>query len=146
MSKPLAFAALAVALVATIGHGASAASPRSESMRYVMGGENVLVVCGDPVAAVGVGGACFDLDGSESSAFFRVQDDSVPFVGGWYNVRVPPGIVVDAGEFCGAGASFEIHSRQPARLFVHLAATEGPCPDGIDAGPATSGLVIVEFS
>ncbi|HLF70429.1 MAG TPA: hypothetical protein VI541_05675, partial [Actinomycetota bacterium] len=82
--------ALVMSLGVATGMPATASvTTTTETAQYVAGAGDFVVVCANQLTsgqAPGVGGACFDLNGSETTATVTVNDASGRAVGGFWGV------------------------------------------------------------
>lgn len=93
--------ALAVVLAVLLAPAAFAAVPASQTERYVAAGGDVLVEC---EGELNLGGACFDLDGSETFVTLTVRDDRFRHMGAYWAFDDGPDTALSneiaGGEFC----------------------------------------------
>ena len=137
MRVPAVVVLLLVAVPAVL-----AASSRTES--YVALGGDVAVDC---ELDMGIGGACFDIDGSESSVVLTIRDDQWAQVGGYWSFRDGPDTSITremaGGKFCQTATAPVPWGAVTLHVYVGQATSSLDCPV---AGFGTTGVVVARFS
>lgn len=124
----------------------AATAARVESEAYLGGPGDIDAFCG--FAGRNLGGACFELDGSERTATIWIDDLSDLRVGGLFVFRDAGGAILSSAAFC--GSTFVPVPMGAAELAVQVDESLGPvdCPNGPlagEVGAGTAGSITVYF-
>lgn len=121
---------------------ALAGASRTES--YVAAGGDILVDC---ALDIGLGGVCFDLDGSETTVRVAIADDGWPRVGGYWSFRDGPDSTLSSeirgGHFCDEAAVVVPYGAVMMHVYIDQAQSTLDCAAG---GFGTTGTVTADFS
>ncbi|MFP5225754.1 MAG: hypothetical protein ACLGH3_09440 [Actinomycetota bacterium] len=139
---------LLAAMAVLMAMGSAQADTRTETKLYTqLAGDAIVLQCdaSDPDLG-GLGGACFDLIGDETSVQITIEDVSGLPVGGYWDLSDAIGLDGNSlanGSFCGSTADIEVPDGAFS-LAVYVDAALGPIDClGTSPGVGLQGEIIV---
>jgi hypothetical protein len=134
-------ALLALLLLVAPACSVGASGTRTEEKPYLASGDT-LWWCDLGSQERNVGGACFRLDGTETSVHVTLQDEHAPVVAGYFQV-IRYGVITSSyeGSFCGE-KTLNLHGGNELRISVYSSG-ELWCAG---SQPATKGTIHAEFT